>query len=378
MAVRKLNNGRWKAEPYYNKKLPSKTFATESEALAYEYRVVQEAKGKTFQLKEIPLECFTFKNLIDYCKMVFEDDVEKAVLTRETVDRYNRKLVATQRCTKLYEKPVRNLTPDDIDYLIDFWWTLPKSKTRLSYEMEFKTLNLIFSIYKDRKRDQYFHSPILKSHRKKCFPTDFERRKRGAISKEDINKWLTSLKNYSNDIYHDLAYIMIHLGLRKGEALGIEWKHIDVKNMSIRIEQQVIYRGKEKTPIVKPSLKTKTSNRTVAMSEGCLRIFKKLYARKQLGLLFWDGKNDIILDSNIYHVFNTCFKRAGLDKTGTHVCRRTFISLGSSQHSLEALQKAAGHKTRDMTEHYLDYSVHDLTNVSQSVEDLLRQKTSTR
>jgi integrase len=373
MSVYKKKNGKWISVPFYQKKLKAESFSTKAEALAYEAKAVAEARGQTYEIKDIPLECFTLGDLCTYYREHRLSEARAGIFSIETYGRDCQILTYIENCHKIIKKPVRELTPDDIDLLIAHWWQLPtaKDRKRKSFEHDLKVLKKLFSFYKERKRDQFFHSPILKSHKKRCYPVGYRRQKLGAIRKDDIAAWFEKLKDMENPIYFQLAYVMLHLGLRRGEALGIEWKHLNFKTMTVSIEQQVIYPYKSGSPYVSSKLKTDGSRREVPFSKGCAEIFQALRKRRPFGRLFWDGTNEFISKTAINRAFNLAFDRANLNQSGTHTCRRTFVTLGSSQHGLEIMQRAVGHANRATTEGYLDLNSLDQVNVAESIEQLL-------
>ncbi len=376
MAVYKTKQGRWRAEPYYLKKFPSKIFATESEALTYEYETLAAAKSIQLDVREIPLEFFTVRHLITYWRTIRSADVKHGIFSKDGYDRMDEVFAYVDSCELLANKVVRNLMPDDIDRLIAHWWSLPtaKSKKRKTFLKDLKYFRTLLGFYKEWKRDHQFFSPILKSHRQKCIPAGFQVRKPvKALSRNDVFLWLDAIKEVApHPVYADLAYIMLHTGMRRGEALGIEAKHVDFRRKILTIEQQVIYAHKTGKPELKDKLKTRGSRRSVHFGESVSEILKQLVEKRPLGFIFNDGKNAFLPKNTIQNVFNRAFEKASPGLSGTHVCRRTFVTLGTSATSLEAVQHAVGHSSRVTTEGYFDLESKAGTNVSQGIEDMLR------
>lgn len=266
-----------------------------------------------------------------------------------------------ESCPEIAEKVVRNLTPDDIDRLIDHWWSLPtaKSKKRKSFCKDLKYFKTLLGFYKERKRDYNFSSPVLKVHRQKCMPSGFQGKgPTQALSKEKLKLWLEEIKETApHPVYYHLACVMVYTGLRRGEALGLEAKHVDFKKSILSIEQQVIYSHKTGKPQLKLNLKTKGSRRKVHFGEGVGKVLEKLVKDRPLGFLFYDRKNDFLPKNTIQNVFNRAFKRVAPHLTGTHSCRRTFVTLGIPVAGIEAVQKSVGHSSRITTEKYYDSEV---------------------
>ena len=86
--------------------------------------------------------------------------------------------------------------------------------------------------------------------------------------------------------------------------------------------------------------------------------------------MFCDGKNEFLPKSSITNVFNRAFEKSGLGVSRTHVCRRTFVTLGTNATCIEAVQRAVGHSNRVTTEGYLDLRPEEQVNFSEGIEGL--------
>jgi len=85
------------------------------------------------------------------------------------------------------------------------------------------------------------------------------------------------LQALQNEPYHWRMMVTLALttGLRRGELLGLEWKHIDWKNGLISVEQTLIMALKGKIIVKEP--KTKNSKRKVALPPSVLEEPREYY-----------------------------------------------------------------------------------------------------
>lgn len=72
--------------------------------------------------------------------------------------------------------------------------------------------------------------------------------------------------------------LLIHLGLRKGEALGLSWKDVNFADETLTIERQFTNDRTERSP------KSKQSRRTIAMDHS-LSAYLAEWKSKQAALL---------------------------------------------------------------------------------------------
>lgn len=315
MAVYRLKSGKWRAEPYLERKLRSKCFDTKAEAQSYEFEMVAKAQGYQWDVKDIPLDFFTVEHLIDYWAKVRRNDIELRCFSQDTYDRMVEIFDSVRVFSPVAKKVVSELTPDDIDRIIDYWWTLPtaKSKKRKSFAKDLDYFKTLLNFYRERKRDHRFHLPILKSHRRKCIPADCEPRRPMAISADDVAKWLESLKEVApHPVYFHLGVILLHSGMRRGEALGLEAKHINWRDQQISICQQVIYSHSTGKGQLVEKLKTDSSKRKVRFGSSLAALLRHLLQQRPLGLLLNDGKHEFLPKSTITNVFNRAFDRSAL------------------------------------------------------------------
>lgn len=96
------------------------------------------------------------------------------------------------------------------------------------------------------------------------------RKKDNHYTKEELSEFLKFAKEYS-DAFHVFYHTIAYTGLRRGEALALKWKEIDLDNKTITVNHTaVILDGKQ----VLQSPKTKASKRIIQIDDNTIKILK--------------------------------------------------------------------------------------------------------
>lgn len=104
------------------------------------------------------------------------------------------------------------------------------------------------------------------------------RKKNNHYTKKELSEFLTLAKSYS-DAFHVFYHTIAYTGLRRGEALALKWKEIDLNNKTITVNHTaVLLDGKQ----VLQSPKTKASKRIIQIDDNTIKILKswKLQQKK--------------------------------------------------------------------------------------------------
>ena len=89
-------------------------------------------------------------------------------------------------------------------------------------------------------------------------------------TKEELSEFLKFAKEYS-DAFHVFYHTIAYTGLRRGEALALKWKEIDLDNKTITVNHTaVLLDGKQ----VLQSPKTKASKRIIQIDDNTIKILK--------------------------------------------------------------------------------------------------------
>ena len=114
-------------------------------------------------------------------------------------------------------------------------------------------------------------------------------------SDEMIGKFINGLQN--EDLKHKiLGLLAITTGARRGEIMGLQWRHIDIEQMTVTIEQTNQYIRGEGTKIIKAT-KNASSLRKISLPKYLCELLKEykqnsLLLSEELGYI-WQGTHDI-------------------------------------------------------------------------------------
>jgi integrase len=171
-------------------------------------------------------------------------------------------------------------------------------------------------------------------------------------TKEELKKFLKSVRR---DELYALWLMYTTTGMRRGEALGLQWSDVDLVGMSLSIQRSlVLVRGvrKESQP------KTSRGRRTVALDPATVAALKA-HRKKQAALkmkhrkVWQDGdwvfttRKGTPLDGNkVYRRFIELSKAAELPKVRLHSLRHAYatVALGGGMNARD-LSARLGHAT---------------------------------
>lgn len=102
--------------------------------------------------------------------------------------------------------------------------------------------------------------------------------------------------------WQTFAMFALFGGLRRGEILGLEWKHIDFESKTVSVMQTVVRAGLNSVKVKEP--KTKSSIRKITMPDfvmNALREYRKEWTKEKLkNLPVWEDRESEFL----YHIGN--------------------------------------------------------------------------
>lgn len=145
-------------------------------------------------------------------------------------------------------------------------------------------------------------------------------------------------------------------GMRKGEAIALTWKDIDLKNHQITINKTIV-RGEDAKLIVQ-SPKTRASNRTVDVdlkTISILKDWKKIQSKElsELGFKIKTDKNQLVFTNTKDGYLQPCYPQKWLKKVidkydmkhiTVHGLRHTYATLAfEASASVKEVQEQLGH-----------------------------------
>jgi integrase len=281
----------------------------ENQLLAYKEK---EEKGKTF--KEVADEWET------------EHDNE---VSAGTAKRYK---ACTERARdKFGEMYIKDIAVSDINnYIKSFAVKYPTLKT---VKMQRSVINLIFKYamlkcYITNNPCEYV--PL---------PSNLKQTKRELPSDDEIEK----VKNGINCTFGLFAYLILYTGLRRGEALALQYKDIDFENKTIYIYKSV-YHDSNKPIITKP--KTAAGTRNVLLLD-CLA--DKLPKLNKSAFLFPNNEGELLHQSNFNRLWDKYKEESGVTIT-PHQLRHAYATiLYEANVSDKDAQELMGHSNINLT-----------------------------
>ena len=190
--------------------------------------------------------------------------------------------------------------------------------------------------------------------------------------------------------------VVLTLGLRRGEGLGIRWSDIDFDRKTIRIERSIQRRRGERDPetgqrrgtLVAKSLKTDKSEATVAAGDGVLPTLRKhkreqdkvrLQAQAWLpsDLVFTTPIGTALDPRNVYRAWEDICRRAGV-KARIHDLRHangTYLAdAGKHPKAIQAHLRHARMATTEIYVHALDEMSRDAAETMDAIVTELRRR----
>ncbi|QDU82698.1 Putative prophage phiRv2 integrase [Polystyrenella longa] len=169
--------------------------------------------------------------------------------------------------------------------------------------------------------------------------------------------------------------IAVHTGMRQGELFGLEWSHIDNKNMLIDVKQQLVNANGK---LQLTSTKSSSGRRKIKFNETVKRILVELKAdHMRRGLLdspivFCSSSGTHQLASNFRkRYWLPLFQETGIPHRGFHHLRHSYATLQLSNGvPINIVSKVLGHKDAAFT---LRTYIHVLDNMQdQAAETILK------
>ena len=175
-------------------------------------------------------------------------------------------------------------------------------------------------------------------------------------SKEELKTFLSYTKELKNPMAHVFFYLLAFSGMRKGEALALQWKDINLEDNTVSINKTLTRGAKGRLIIVPP--KTKKSARTISLDPQTIVVLKQWRSNQRIDsmkfgyntlqpdqLLFPNTSNALMQPSRSRKWLNSIYnKHSNLKQITTHGLRHTHCSLlFESGASLKEVQERLGH-----------------------------------
>jgi len=157
---------------------------------------------------------------------------------------------------------------------------------------------------------------------------------------EELDRFLEAAKSVPP--YYYLFYLLLHTGLRRGEALALKWKHVDMGLAALGVAAYLSITqslNKINGRLVLREPKTAAGKRRVALSPSLVLVLRQ-HRREQEALraslgarltdddyVFCHIDGSPLDPSTVSHVFGKILRRAGLPSMPLHSLRHTHATL---------------------------------------------------
>ncbi len=293
--MKKRKDGRWcKSVTIDGKRL----FFYSSEAT--EKKAIRDIERQMMEYHDKDEQGKTFGEVVDE----WEDKHFKGIAV-QTEQAY--KACSDYACEYFKDVYIKDIGPAEIERFLNY--RAQKGFCMKTIKNQKSVLNLIFKFayvnkYVNTNPCQFAALPSHLPKSKRKIPTENE---------------IECVENSINCTFGLLAYFLLYTGLRKGEALALQWKDIDFKNKVIHVTKSVYHSGnvgKMKEP------KTEAGYRDVVLLD-CL--CEKLKKGDPTGLVFPGNNGEIMRKSTFKHRWARYQQETGLIIT-PHQLRHAFAS----------------------------------------------------
>ena len=185
--------------------------------------------------------------------------------------------------------------------------------------------------------------------------------KRRPFNRHELEAFFNALR--SDPVYYcysDFCYVMLSLGLRPSETIGLRWQHIDLEGKRITICESLSRSEDGKTAgYARQRKTTKTANtRVLPLNDRLVALLQgRRTAQSQPDDLVFTTKTGVAIDDHNFRerVWKRTCERAGIEYRPPYTSRHTFLSHGIEYEgwSLPQAAQIAGHtSTRMVAETY--------------------------
>lgn len=302
----------------------------EAYTIYYDY---QKDKIKDSTLK-------TYRDRIKYMGLL--DNVELVNLNWDLYQKWRAQMNKTNLCDR-YKTDIQKFIKQIINFAEKQWdFNLRKFYNKLE---PFKTLGTL-------KKEMDFYEP------------------------EEFFKFISVVDDLRYKCFFELLY---YCGLRRFEARGLQWKHIDFNNRTLTVSQQVLNpsNSNASTEWYISSTKTEASNRTIPISTTLLNDLAELKKTNERLSKFkqtWFVLGDDVpmATGRMYFYRDKYAKKAGIRRIRLHDFRHSCASaLISGAAPMTAVSNFLGHsETTETLETYTHMFKKDLANVPKFFDTL--------
>lgn len=185
------------------------------------------------------------------------------------------------------------------------------------------------------------------------------------LSMEEVELMKTELAktmpNGAPSYFYGFAYLLIlHTGMRMGEALSLRWEDVDFEKQTITISKNNVLSKKRDADgnriggyelQTQNSTKTASGNRVIPMNRSAEEALLALKEGNDTPYVIINSKHNPVLPSNFERSFHAVLNHAGIEGNyGIHALRHTFASmLFAKGVDVKIVSELLGHSTVKIT-----------------------------
>ena len=316
--------------------------APNKSACIKEMKIKEQAWNKQQQVSSVSLA----KTVLELCQLHLNYQVESGELKPKSIDR--RECTINQIAKEPFGRlQLNSVTVEDVDKFIN---KLVKQETYAASSIE-KILDVLNAAYNwALVRGQLERNPVtpikpsLKKRIKKLENRTSTEADVDALSVEEQKRFereagrindKTGEPQYSAGVY---GLLLLHTGMRVGEALALRWSDVDFNNKTLNIDKNRSMaknrnRKKNETAYIMHEGSTKNEKaRKIELTSKALDDLHSIKSRHMNAT-----KDDFVIvtqtgkpntTTNIEHRMETIYRNAGLThlKGGVHILRKTFAT----------------------------------------------------
>lgn len=182
-----------------------------------------------------------------------------------------------------------------------------------------------------------------------------ESKEKAPLTGEQIDSFLSAIKGHQ---FETLYFVTMYTGLRLGEAVGLRWKDLNLRDGIINVRQQIRPDGSVDKP-------KHHKQRTFVMAQSVTQALREHRKAQKVhdpnGLVFCYEDGSSIPHSTIEHNFKRIVKGIGLPERTFHDLRHTFctqaIASGIDPKTVAAM---AGHADAKLTLNVYTHTTSDM------------------
>ena len=269
---------------------------------------------------------------------------EQLALNEIRQSSYDRKMETLKMLSTISDKPLNELTEDDI---IAFF------KTQLDYSQScinkmYQLLGAVLGKATHRKiiEDNPIKEIKCPKSNKKTIPVR-------ALTVDEQKKLLDVLK--SEDIrYSDIMLLSMFTGMRIGECCALMVEDINLDDRTISVNKTVA-RGKFGKNVFNET-KTSAGTRTLFVNDDVADFLKTIIGKKKSGLLFLSRNQNLVTTNQVNYSYSAALKAYGIvdntvyGRVDLHSLRHTYATRCiESGMPAKVLQKILGHTDINLT-----------------------------